>query len=764
MQYQKISLPIDAYLDEILSQIQKSSTILIKASPGSGKTTRLPWFIAKNLQAKVVVLEPRRLAAKLAAERIADEEGLKIGEEIGYHFRFEKKTSSKTQLTFYTEGTFLKKAMSENDLDDVDVVILDEFHERHLETDMALAWLLDLQARRGNLKLILMSATLDMEIINHLKSPTVIEIEAVRYPVDMVYLANQPSILNQNLEQKIRAALEQIPAQSDVLVFLPGMREIQKIQSYLGDRFGKVFILHSEISKEEQEEAIRPYKFRKIILSTNLAESSVTIPGIQAVIDSGIQREAHYSPWNGLKLIADRPVTKSSAIQRAGRAGRTSPGVCHRLYALQDFEAREAFTLPEILKADLTDTYLLSSKIKSNLRWITPPPTDRWQKAQDLCFLMGLINEKNEVAAITQKTSRYPVDLRLSRVLVAGEDLNKDQKKLLLNYICHELENDPSGILFRRLNFYLETSGSKNDSWEKSLLAGFIDQVARYRPKQNDLIHYSGKTIKLHPSLGTLIEGYYLIMNITQRQEAISIVPIEEEWLFEHEPFPFTEDDQITVDPTFSLKSLTKLGSIVIDEKILQFQWEVLNQSQKDKTLMLGEKVFSKRWEKWKESETYNRYFFWMKYNNKKTSENVSLDEYFNYSGNLNWEALEDYFKQSLDDSGLNQILPWSIHLGGKKELKVHYPYNQDPYVEAPISDFYGQKETPKIGPHKILLTLKLIGPQRSPLQVTKDLAGFWKKTYQEMLKEFKREYPRHHWPDDPSTAKPLLLKRHLLE
>lgn len=763
MQYQKISLPIDAYLDEILSQIQKSSTILIKASPGSGKTTRLPWFIAKNLKANVVVLEPRRLAAKLAAERIADEEGLKIGEEIGYHFRFEKKTSPKTQLTFYTEGTFLKKAMSGNDLDDIDVVILDEFHERHLETDMALAWLLDLQARRGNLKLILMSATLDTEIMHHLNSPTVIEIEAIRYPVDMVYLANQPSILNQNLEQKIRTALEQIPVESDVLVFLPGMREIQKIQSYLGDRFGKVFILHSEISKEEQEAALRPHKTRKIILSTNLAESSVTIPGIKAVIDSGIQREAHYSPWNGLKLIADRPVTKSSAIQRAGRAGRTSPGVCHRLYALQDFEARESFTLPEILKADLTDTYLLSSKIKSNLSWITPPPTDRWQKARDLCFLMGLINEKNEVAPLTQKTSRYPVDLRLSRVLVAGEELNKDQKKLLLNYICHEIENDPSGILFRRLNFYLETSGPQSNSWEKCLLSGFIDQVARYRLKQNDLIHHSGKTIKLHPSLGTLTEGYYLIMNITQRQEAISIVPIEEEWLFDHEPFPFTEDDQITVDPTFSLKSLTKLGSIVIDEKTLPLKWDELNQTQKTKTLMLGEKVISKRWEKWKESEAYNRYFFWMKYNNKEIPDSLSLTDYFNYSGDLSWDSLEDYFKQSLDDNGLNQILPWSINLGGKKELKVHYPYNQDPYVEAPISDFYGQKETPKIGHNKIQLTLRLIGPQRSPLQVTKDLSGFWKKTYQEMLKEFRREYPRHHWPDDPTTAKPLLLKRHLL-
>jgi ATP-dependent helicase HrpB len=193
MQYEKISLPIDAYLDEILSQVQKSSTILIKASPGSGKTTRLPWFIAKNIQSKVIVLEPRRLAAKLAAERIAQEEGLKIGEEIGYHFRFENKSSPKTKLTFYTEGTFLKKSINENELEDVGVIILDEFHERHLETDMALAWLLDLQARRGNLKLILMSATLDTEIMHHLDAPTVIEIEAIKYPVEMVIWPINPA-------------------------------------------------------------------------------------------------------------------------------------------------------------------------------------------------------------------------------------------------------------------------------------------------------------------------------------------------------------------------------------------------------------------------------------------------------------------------------------------------------------------------------------------------------------------------------------------
>lgn len=762
MQNHKIPLPIDAYLPKILSQVQESSTVLIKASPGSGKTTRLPWFIAKNCEAKVLVLEPRRLAAKLAAERIAQEENLKIGEEVGYHFRFDKKVTPATRLIFYTEGTFLRRALNE-DLQDVDVVILDEFHERHLETDMALAYLLDLQKRRGNLKLILMSATLDTEITEHLENPALLEIEAPRYPVELHYLPNVPSVLNQTLEQKIRGALEKIPESSDTLVFLPGMREILKVKDYLGERFGKVFILHSEVEKEEQEEALRPHSKRKIILSTNLAESSVTIPGIKAVIDSGIQREAHYSPWNGLKLVADRPVTKASAIQRAGRAGRTSAGECHRLYAQQDFDSRENHTIPEILKADLTDTYLLSAQFKSHLRWITPPPSERWQKARDLCYLMGIVDDKNEVTTLAKKTSQYPVDLRLSRVLIAGEHLNRENKKQLLNYICREIENDPAGILFRRLAPFLDLPGSETH-WEKPLLAGFIDQVARYRPKQNDFIHYSGKTIKLHPSLGTLTDGHYLILDITQRQEAIKILSIEEEWLFEHEPFPFSSDDQITVEPQFSLRSQTKLGRIVIDERTLPLDWTSLSENQKQKTRELGEKIFQKRLSEFKETENYNRYFFWHKFNGNEINETFSLNDYFEFSGNLSWDLLEEYFKSALNETELNLHLPWSVNLGGKRDIKVHYPYNQDPYLEAPIQDFYGVKETPKIAQNRIPLTMKLIGPHKRPLQVTKDIAGFWSKTYLEMLKEFRREYPRHHWPDDPKSAPPILLKRQLPE
>jgi ATP-dependent helicase HrpB len=764
MQYQKISLPIDAYLNDILKKIQEFSTILIKASPGSGKTTRLPWYLAKNLNRNVIVLEPRRLAAKLAAERIAQEEGLSIGEEVGFHFRFEKRTSSKTQLTFYTEGTFLKLAMLEENLEKIEVVILDEFHERHLETDMALAFLLDLQKKRRDLKIILMSATIDTEITKSLNQSATIEIEAPLFPVDIHYLPNQPSILGQNLETKIKDALMKVPQDFDVLVFLPGMREIQKIQSYLGPSFGVVFILHSEISKEEQEMALLPHSRRKIILSTNIAESSVTIPGIKAVIDSGIQREAHYSPWNGLKLIKDIPTTKSSSIQRAGRAGRTSQGVCYRLYSLQDYEAREQFTPPAITKADLTDCYLLAGQLKSELQWLTPPPKERWEKAKELCFLMGLINESGAPTPLVRACSPYPLDIRLARVLLAGEKLPRQEKKLLLDYICFELENDQSGRLLRRLSPYLESTHNGETSWEKCLVSGFIDQVAKYRPKQNDFIHFSGKSIKLHPSLGNLTEGHYLILDITQRQEAIKILPIEEEWLFDHEPFPFIEEDQVIVEPDFLIRTQTKIGSIVIDEKNSLLNWTTLKSSQRSKALHLGENVFQKRWNQFKETEAFNRYCCWKRLKGEIDQGAPTLSDYFDYSSEMSWGQLNDFFNEFIKDNELNSYLPWNLNVGGKRDLKVHYPFNQDPYIEAPIQDFYGLKETPKISPLKMTLTIVLIGPHKRPLQVTKDLAGFWKKTYQEMLKEFKREYPRHHWPEDPANAKPILLKRMLNE
>lgn len=759
-QKEKISLPIDPYLPEILESAKEYSTLLIKSSPGSGKTTRLPWPLVASLGGKVLVLEPRKLAAKLAASRIAYEEKKAIGEEIGYQFRFENKTSKNSQLIFYTEGTFLRILSQDPELKDVSAVILDEFHERHLETDLALSALRALQERR-ELKLVIMSATLNVDHLEYFKKPKVFDIDAPHFPVEIHYLPNVPSVLDQKLELKVRDALKTLPQEGDVLIFLPGMREMQRTSEVLGDEFGEVFLLHSEISKEEQERALGVNPRRKIILSTTIAESSVTIPGIKFVIDSGISRESFYSPWTGLKSLVDRPVTQSSAIQRSGRAGRTSPGECIRLYPKMDFDSRERFGVPEILKADLLDAYALSQDIIKDPLWLSPPPEDRWSKAK---FEYEQLNLKS----YKQKISRYPLDSRLSRVLVAGEDLTAEAKKKLLTFIIEKIEGDSFHHLKSRFESFLKLPGEKVD-WEKALLLGFINQVSLYRQKQHDFIHYSGKTLKAHHSLRDLTEGYYLILDVTPRQEAILTVPIEEDWLYEIEPFPFSEEVIFEGSEKLKLKTLTKLGSLVIDEVQVSKTWSELSMDMKEKIQVQLSSTFKKLIQSWKEDHSWGRIVFWSKLKSKSTDlfdSSLNLTEYFDEMDELDFKNLDYYLQKKLSEylegEDLSRSLPDKLDLGGRRELVIHYPEDAPAFVEAPIQDFYGQKSTPTILGGKHPLVVKLLGPHKRPIQITQDLVGFWERTYPEFKKEYQRDYPRHHWPEDPKTAKPILLKRQL--
>ncbi|MGE3610080.1 MAG: ATP-dependent helicase C-terminal domain-containing protein [Bacteriovoracaceae bacterium] len=760
---QKITLPIDSYLDEIVKAGQIHSTVLLKASPGSGKTTRLPWKIAQHFNKKVLVLEPRRLAAKLAAQRIADEEILTLGKEVGYHFRLDKNYSETTKLIFYTEGTFLKKICSDPQLNEVDVVILDEFHERHLETDSALAYLRSLQKTRKDLRLILMSATLDEEIQKHFDDSKLIEIYSPPYRVDIEYLPNQPSILNQSLEVKIKNALDankNLPG--DILVFVPGMREMLRIQEYLGSRWGQVHILHGDLSKEEQAQVLEESNLKKIILATNIAESSVTIPGIKLVIDSGIQRTAFYSHWNGLKLIKDFPITKSSAIQRAGRAGRTSDGKCLRLYSEQDFQQRETATLPEILKSDLTDTYLWGLQLSQELQWLTPPPLDRWQKAQTLCYQLGATTQDGQITPIGEQILNFPLNARLARVLLAGADLEKKLKSELANYVIYQLEEDQTGSLKRRLQTFLNSSGNQHFPWERCVLTGFIDQVAKYRKSQHDFIHYSGKTIKAHHSLKDLEQGFYLILNVTQKEEAMNVLPIEEEWLYEMDPFPFSEEHKITINESIKTETITKIGSLVIDSVIQEINWNECSNKIKNEIILVSQKKFDDYLVEWKNSDFFLKYDFWARtFGGQLNFETIfSVNDYFSQFG-LNWNDINSYFENELKsqlDINLDKELPSKIKLG-KKEVTVHYPQGLPPFIESYIQDFYGTSETPSIASGKIALTLKLLGPHKRPIQVTKDLKNFWCKTYHEMLKEWQREYPKHYWPLNPEKAAAFLLK-----
>ncbi|MFN7684794.1 MAG: helicase-related protein, partial [Oligoflexia bacterium] len=412
-------LPIDQHLHALLEAIESNPCLLLEASPGTGKTTRLPPALLSRFSGQIWVLEPRRLAAKWAAHRVASELGEEVGQTVGYQFRFEKRQGPRTRLMFLTEGTLLRKlGPSSGDplIRQCSVVVLDEFHERHLTTDLALTCLLELQKKRPDLKIVVMSATLDIQGLVPLiektcgRTPAVIEVDAPRHPVEIRHLARdaQGTPLDQLVENHARTLLSE--TSGDLLVFLPGMREILKVQASLQKVPARTLLLHGDLSREEQDAVMQPHlepKLRRIILSTNLAESSVTLPNITSVIDSGLHRIASHSAWSGIPALRTRPISKASAIQRAGRAGRTAPGICQRLYGKADFEGRPSFEIPEIRRADLAQVILelrslgVEGRLDA-LPWLDFPELSQWSAGARLLWLLGYLQSEKLDAGLTE--------------------------------------------------------------------------------------------------------------------------------------------------------------------------------------------------------------------------------------------------------------------------------------------------------------------------------------------------------------------------
>ncbi len=543
-------------------------------------------------------------------------------------------------------------------------------------------------------------------------------------------------------------------------------REMFQVQERIGNEFGEVHLLHAELPKEDQDRALGKSSKRKIILSTNIAESSVTIPGIRIVIDSGIQREAQFSPWTGLKILSDKPVTQSSAIQRTGRAGREAAGECYRLYSKQDYDEREAYTIPEIMRADLLDTVLLSKKLSTSLQWPSPPPIERWKKAEELAKLLGLLDENGRLTPTGIEVEKIPLDSRLGRAFLAARNLSVDEQKKLVRAIAVDIEGDRSGNLQRRLTPLLPpANGNEKDQWEKALLSGFVDQLARYRSKQNDFIHFSGKTLKAHKDLTTLQYDFYLILDVTARGEAIQVIPVLEEWIMELEPFPFHEENVFDLEK-LRKKTRTMLGSIVMDESEKPLEFSGLSAESRAKFLELAETPFKKQLASLSTDSHWEKLHFWARTKNQKL-EDIKIGPSLFFEAHSSWDNfpgfIYSFLEEKLEVGDLQRNLPSKLDLGGRRELPIHYPINLDPYVEAPLQDFYGQKSVPALLQGKFPLQVKLLGPNRMPIQVTKDLAGFWTRMYPEMKKVWLREYPRHYWPEDPVNAKPFLLKRQVI-
>ncbi|ACG72071.1 ATP-dependent helicase HrpB [Anaeromyxobacter sp. K] len=425
-------LPIDPLLPEVIAALRAGPSLVIEAPPGAGKTTRVPRAVHEAGLAgagEVVVLEPRRLAARMAARRVAEELGERPGETVGYQVRFDEVAGPRTRIRYVTEGLLTRRLLSEPALPGVGAVVLDELHERHLQGDLALAFLRRLQrTTRPDLKLVAMSATLDAGPVAAFLGAPALRSEGRRFEVAVEHLSPEEAAApDLRLEERVARAVRRLHREGvdgDVLVFLPGAAEIRRAREALAAWAATadvdVLPLHGDLPPDEQDRAVRPGPRPKVILSTNVAETSITIDGVVAVVDSGLARIASHSPWSGLPTLEVKKISRASAAQRAGRAGRTRPGRAVRLYTRHDHDARPEFEVPEVLREDLSETLLALAGLgaAADLEWLEPPPAPALEAARALLADLGAVDAAGAPTAAGRAMLRFPLHPRLGRLLV----------------------------------------------------------------------------------------------------------------------------------------------------------------------------------------------------------------------------------------------------------------------------------------------------------------------------------------------------------
>jgi ATP-dependent helicase HrpB len=784
-----VQLPIDASIPEILRALRESSNLAIEAPPGAGKTTRVPPALLNLDPRGVLVLEPRRLAARLAARFVAGEAGEPVGQTVGYQVRFEEVAGPRTRLRFVTEGVLTRMLLSNPFLEGVASVVLDEFHERHLEGDLALALLRRLQrTARPDLRLIAMSATLDAAPVAQFLNAPVVRSEGRQYSLEIEYTPHSAA----PPEEQVRAALERLAASvtGHILVFLPGAAEIRRAATACAAlaRRHELLIapLYGDQSPEEQDLAVAPSVRRKIVLATNVAESSITIEGVNTVIDSGLARVAGHSPWSGLPTLEVARISQASANQRAGRAGRTGPGRAIRLYPLEDFVRRSPHHVPEILRADLAPAALLlrAMEIESFdvLEWLDSPPSAAAAQAESLLRQLGAEGQ------IGREMARYPLHPRLARLIVearrrgVAEDgckiaalLSADQRlpaeashagrSDLLTMLETSWEPRTAQVV-RHVNRVVNPPKQLRRDEEAlliSALAAFPDRVARRRAG-NDLQLASGGAAQLAPS-STVTQAELLIaVEAEDRRDRHSPLvrlasAVEPEWLvdlFADRIAEVTKVEWNRGSQRVEGVSALMFGEIAIEETRREPDPAAAGELLASKAIEAGIGRFVDR-------EALDAFFERVRFGSLHSEmaplgiadAERALREIA--QGRRSFADLEDAARKQIIPAlrrvlprEFDAIAPESLRLPGGRQVPVHYEPNQSPWIASRLQDFFGMRETPRIARGQVPVVLRLLAPNQRPVQMTSDLAGFWERLYPQVRKELSRRYPKHKWPENP--------------
>ncbi|HEY6834676.1 MAG TPA: ATP-dependent helicase HrpB [Pseudolabrys sp.] len=805
------SLPIDAALPGLTAALSANNAAVLVAPPGAGKTTRVPLVLLDEPWAKdkkILVLEPRRLAARAAAARMASTLREQVGDTVGLRVRFGSKVSKRTRIEVITEGVFTRLVLDDPSLEGIAAVLFDEFHERSLDADLGLALARDAQqGLREDLKLLVMSATLDgARVAALLGNAPAVESEGRAYPVESRYLGRDA---RERIERQVADVVERaLRAETgSVLVFLPGAGEIRRTETLLKERVRDpatdIVALYGALDAREQDRAISPSPpgRRKVVLATSIAETSLTIEGVRVVIDSGLARVPRYEPDVGLTRLETVRVSRAAADQRRGRAGRTEPGVCYRLWDEPQTGSFEAYTRPEILSADLSSFVLdlaqWGTSDPGTLAFLDPPPQAALTEAKALLTELGAIDAQGRITEEGRKLRALPLPPRLARMVVdageeragmlaatiaaviterglGGDDVDLRHRLDQLRRDRSPRAEDARGMVKR----WVDTAGARGSGGDVSagsiLALAYPDRIAKSRGGGSGaFLLASGRGGAVDPALALAREPFLAVAELTGAAAASRIVlaaPITLPEIEARFADRIEDREAVTFDAgsaSLRARRTRRLGALVLAEQVKP----VMPDSDTAKTLAKGIIGIGLARLPWSKAALQLR-------TRVQFLRRAEGDEWPDLSDDGLARSVAEWLEPILTDKTarsdvgadelsetIQALVPWALRRRLDAEAPTHftaptgsavpidYEAEQGPTVSIRVQELFGLVQHPAIAGGRVPLVLELLSPAHRPVQVTRDLPGFWRGSYADVKTDMRGRYPRHPWPDDPLSA-----------
>ncbi|OEO32990.1 ATP-dependent helicase HrpB [Devosia insulae DS-56] len=798
-------LPIDEALPRLLAALASGPYAVLVAPPGAGKTTRVPLALLEAKwrgDGKIVMLEPRRLAARAAARRMAQSLDDEVGGVVGYRVRLDAKVSKRTRIEVVTEGVFTRMILDDPELTGIAAVLFDEFHERSLDADLGLALALDAAALRDDLRVLVMSATIDgARVAELLDGAPVVVSEGRAFPVETIWRDRDPLVkIEDQVTSVVLEALREQPGSA--LVFLPGQAEIGRVAERLAGRVPAdvdIAPLYGQLTPEEQDRAVQPARpgRRKVVLATSIAETSLTIEGVRIVVDSGLRRAPAYEPATGLSVLETRKVSRASADQRRGRAGRVEPGVCYRLWGEGQNAALLAFDAPEMLEADLSGLALdlagWGVSDPSQLQFLDPPPAPAWNEAVGLLKGLEALDDSGRITVEGKALARLPLHPRLGHMIhrAAEEDdaLTAAQLAVLLGErglggdgtdLVHRLERfgrergkraDEARGLARRWAGMVGNTGSGGEVG-RHLARAYPDRVAQQAGARGRFRLANGRQASLEDSDGLANAPYLVVTDITgaaatgriRAAAAIERATIEE--LFAGE---IVDEATMAFDRgsrSVRARRVRRLGALRLDEAPVAIA-DAASAAQALAEGIAGLGVGVLPWSK--EQQALRARTSYLRATLGEAWPDLSDA---GLAADIAWLVPAITGKTALSEIGaddlggaLEGLLPWArrqeierllpshFDAPSGSHLPIDYGAENGPALEVRVQELFGLDKHPSVAGGKVPLLLVLLSPAHRPIQTTRDLPGFWRGSWKDVAKDLKGRYPRHYWPENPLEA-----------